>query len=410
MACDIVASQVPFRDSIQVTREHASQFMDNDTSEIKTLKRIVWRTAASGRLERFAALLNDPETQKYFGDEFVRRLSAKIDRHSRTILVMAAIYAILMLSLLAAQDTNKTEFQILGYSFKNLGYYKEFLLFTAASISPISAAVSAYHRYLSTLRTTALNTMFQNADVREFATHIYSDEFFDPLLKDHRASLNRPHGFASFLVATFGMALLSIFVALIAASFILQATVIYDVATNPSSSRFINLFIVIFSICAISLSWLIGILQLPLPEVDLSTNTKLSALRERDKAKYNETMLRLAAESAKRERTWSIGSSIGFFVVAYSVCAVLQVPDADQRLGQLFARAIPGAVVAVFVATFIATRIKRSLYRSYFRTYPEGSDIELKAFARFTTAVSVARLALPAVASTLYSVAALRNL
>jgi hypothetical protein len=384
--------------------------MDNDTSEIKTLKRIVWRTAVSGRLERFAALLNDPETQKYFGDEFVKQLSAKIDRQARTILVMAAIYGILMLSLLAAQDPNKTEFQFLGYSFKNLGYYKEFLLFAAASTSPISAAISAYHRYLNALRTAALNTMFRNADVREFSTHIYSDEFIDPLLKDRRASLNRPHAFASFLVATFGIALLSVLVALIAASFVLQASVIYDVATNPSSSRFTNLFIVIFSVSAISLSWLIGILQLPLPEVDLSANTKLSALRDSDKAKYNETIARLAADSTKKERAWSIGSSIGFFVLAYSACAALQVHDAHQHLGQLFARAIPGAAVAIFVATFIFTRIRRSLYRSYFRTYPEGSDVELKVFSSVTRIVSIARLALPTVASVLYSMAALSNL
>lgn len=105
--------------------------MDIDSSEIKELKRIVWRTAIAGRVERFKAVLNAPEKQKYFDSAFASQLTTKLDRLFRLQLALAAIYAVLMLSLFTSQDPTKSEFQILGYSFKNLGHYKEFLLFAA---------------------------------------------------------------------------------------------------------------------------------------------------------------------------------------------------------------------------------------------------------------------------------------
>ena len=160
--------------------------METDTSEIKALKRIVWRTAIAGRVERFEKLLSAPENQKYFGEAFVAALTSKIQRIFRLQMILAAIYSALMLSLYAAQDPQKSEFQILGYSFKNLGYYKEFLLFVAALITPASSIVSAYLRYLGELRKAVLRKIFPDIDIREFASHIYCDEYLDALIKDCR--------------------------------------------------------------------------------------------------------------------------------------------------------------------------------------------------------------------------------
>ena len=383
--------------------------MDTDTSEIKALKRIVWRSALSSRVERFAAILDDPEAKKHFDEEFVAQLSTKIDRLFRTLLIISVLYSILMLSLLAAQEPSKSEFQILGYSFKNLAYFKEFLLFAAVSLSPISAAISAYHRYLSELRTKALGVLFPNPDVREFAKHIYTDGYADPLLKDHRAPHVIPHGVTAFLLVMFGVVLIGLLVALIVASFILQVAVVHDVATKPSSSPYINLFVVAYSLSAIALSWLIGILRLPLPEVNVDAYTRLSVLRENDEAKYKETMARLAADSARRERAWSVGTSVAIFFLVYSAAVVIFFPDSLQRVGPLLTRSILGTALAFFVATSVTSRIKRAIYRRYFRKYPEGSDEKLKAFARATKLVSIARLALTTVVSIGYSVAVLSN-
>lgn len=377
--------------------------MDSNSSDISALNRIVWRTAISGRLERFAALLSDPEAQKYFDEAFVAKLSTKIERLFRLILVLGAIYTILMLSLFAAQDPNKAEFQFLSYSFKNLGYYKEFLLFAAAFLSPISSGISAYHRYLSELRKVALKRLFPNPQVLEFAAHIYTDGYADPLIKDSQAAHIRPHGFTIFLVAAFGIFFLAVLIALLAASFILQIAVIYDVANNPSSAPFINRFIVGFSLGAIALSWLIAFLQLPLPEVDLGASTKLSELRESNQQKYQEAMKRLAADSARRERTWAIGSAVTIFVFTYSEIAILLSSQINQSLWLLLFKSFPGIAFAVIVATSVTSRIKSAIYRSYFRDHPEGSDPEFKSFSRATKIVGFSRLGLTFIASLAYS-------
>lgn len=377
--------------------------MDSNSTDVNALNRIVWRTAISGRLERFTALLNDPEAQRYFDETFVAKLSTKIERLFRLILVLGAIYAILMLSLFAAQDPSKAEFQILGYSFKNLGYYKEFLLFAAALLSPISSGISAYHRYLSELRKVALKNLFPNQQVLEFAAHIYTDGYADPLIKDRQAVHLKPHGFTVFLVAAFGIVFLAVLVALLASSFILQIAVIYDVANNPSSSPFINRFIVGFSLGAIALSWLIGLLQLPLPEVDLGAYVKLRELRESDTQKYQETMKRLAADSARRERVWATGSAVAIFVLTYSGTAILLPSQGHQVLWPLLFKSFSGIVFAVIVATSIASKIKNAIYSSYFRNHPEGSDPEFKSFSRATKIVNITRLGLTFVASMAYS-------
>jgi len=380
--------------------------MDNKPSDdINELNRIVWRTATSGRLERFAKLLNDPEAQKHFDETFVTKLSTKIEHLFRLIFLLGGIYAILMLSLFAAQDPNKSEFQILGYSFKNLGYYKEFLLFAAALLSPISSGISAYHRYLSELRKIALKKLYPNPQILEFVTHIYSDGYSDPLLKDSQSEHIKPHGFTVFLVAAFGIVFLAVLIAFLASSFILQIAVIYDVANNPSSSPFINRFIVGFSLSAIALSWLIALLQLPLPEVDLGGYIKLSKLRKSNQQMYQETMKRLSAVSARRERAWSIGSAVAIFVFTYSAIGIVLPSQVQQNLWPLLFKSLPGIALVVIVATSVVSRIKSTIYRSYFRKYPEGSDPEFKSFSRATKFISLTRLALTFIASIAYSLA-----
>ncbi|MBL0920314.1 MAG: hypothetical protein IBJ14_16560 [Hydrogenophaga sp.] len=308
-----------------------------------------------------------------------------------------------MLSLYTAQDANKIEFEIFGYGFKNLGHYKEFLLFLAALTSPISATISAYHRYLSELRAVALQKLYPDKNIREFYSHIYIHNLADPLIQQSRSPHVRPHGFTLTLAVFLGLFLLALAIAFIVASFILQIAVVYDVAINPASSKYINLFVVAFSLTAISLSWLIGILQLPLPEVDLSAYVKLSALRETNRAKYDETMARLALESAKRERIWSIGSSIAFFAAVYGAIAVFVFPSSLQDLGSTIAKAMPGLVLAILAATALASRVKHALYRQYFRRYPRESDTTLRVFSRYSRLVFAARFTLPVFVSTLYA-------
>ena len=380
--------------------------METDTSEIKTLKRIVWRTAIAGRVERFEKLLNDPETQKHFGESFVTALTSKIERLFRLQIVLAAIYLSLMLSLYAAQDPNKSEFQILGYSFKNLGYYKEFLLFVAALLTPTSSLVSAYHRYLGELRKVALCKVFPNADIREFASHIYSDAYIDALVKDRRLDSRSPHGFTTALVAFFGIAIVALTIGLLVASLLLQISVISDVASKPSSSPAINAFIVAFSLGSIALSWLVGMLQLPLPEVDIGAFIKLSELRDKDPEKYQEAMNRISVESAKRDKVFAIVTGVTTFVVVYALVAMFMLTPELRDSARVTWRALPGIALSVFVATTVMKHLQRRIYRSYFRKYPDGTDGKLMNFTRTTKLVGMCRAALLVLCSLIYSLLA----
>lgn len=383
--------------------------VNEDASEIKALKRTVWRSAISTRVERFSELLEREDFQKSFGQQFVEEITAKIDRLFRVILLLGLAYTVLMLSLFVAQDAKKTEFEIFGYGFKNLASHKEFLLLLAAAISPISSTFSAYHRYLVQLRAAALKQIFPDADIREFYSHAYATNFSEALVHDVRGDHRRPHGLTLFLLATFAIVLGSLFVAFLVASFILQIVVIHDVATNPASPKYVNVFVVFFSLTAIGLSWIIGVLQLPLPEVDVSAYKALNLLKEKDKRRYDETMTRIAKESARRERIWSLGSSIVIFLLIYLGAAVLIYPSALLSVISLMARAIPGLLAAAFVATVVVSGIKRALHRRYFHMYPGDLDKDLKAFSQLTRRIRTLRLGFPAVISILYAVLSLRD-
>lgn len=62
--------------------------MNNDITDLKTLKRITWRTAIAGRLERFSELVENQDVfEKYFGEKFVEQLSTRIDRLNRNVML-----------------------------------------------------------------------------------------------------------------------------------------------------------------------------------------------------------------------------------------------------------------------------------------------------------------------------------
>lgn len=384
--------------------------MTSDTTNLKSLTRITWRTAISSRLERFSELIENQEVfQKYFGEKFVEQLSARIDRLNRNVLLLATAYTILMISLYLSQDSKKTEFEIFGYGFKNLGYYKEFLLLLAAGLTPISSTLSAYQRYLVAIRNECLKKLAPNPAVREFYSYVHLDNYFAPLVKESSTPSSRAHGFARLLLAIFGLTLVLLLLTLLAASFLLQVNVIYDVATNPASSQYVNAFVVAFSLTAISLSWMIGILQLPLPEVDLSNLEKLTALKERDKAEYEEAMRRIAVESARKERAWSAVLSLVFFVISYSAVSILWYPATLHNLEPFIARALPGAFLTTALVSGVTSGIKRLVYRWFFRRYPSGSDDRVRVFSRLGKIVTASRVVLPIVVSLAYAVIVLRT-
>ena len=121
-----------------------------------------------------------------------------------------------------------------------------------------------------------LAKLISDSEIRRFYSYKYVDDYSEGILNKRTVELGNWHGATIFIMGVLAIALLLFFVTLVVGSFFVQISVIYDVATNPASSKYVNLFVVTFAITSIITSWLIFILQLPMPEVDLSNYSKLA--------------------------------------------------------------------------------------------------------------------------------------
>jgi hypothetical protein len=282
----------------------------------------------------------------------------------RSELIVGIAFAILMASLFAAQDAKKAEFEIFGYGFKNIGYHKEILLLLAALLSPIAAVLSAYRRYLIAIRNECLKKLVPDPKVRTFYSQLHVDDYFDAVMRD--PSSTAPRGLTVFLSATFGLVALLLMLAFLIASFLLQVSVFYDVATNPASSKYVNAFVITLSLTSIALSWMIALLQLPLPETNPAFYARLSELKAKDKAKYEEEMRAVIAESGRRERLLFSVASLMVFMLAYATISTVWYPNAHDELGRFITRAFLGSLLAVGVGDAAASIIKKPCYAGFF--------------------------------------------
>ncbi|MCB8746343.1 hypothetical protein LHU53_05430 [Rhodoferax sp. U2-2l] len=376
--------------------------MNDERSEITALKRTRWRTAISARAERFSQLLdNKTIASKYFGEKYVEALSNRINRIGRTLLVLAVAYLILMLSLFAAQDSGKNEFEFFGYGFKNLGYHKEILLFLAASLSPVSATLSGYQRYLVALRAECLKRLAPIAEVRDFYSSALLDNYFDAFAKPYDYKNSRPHLATTSLAFVLIGIMLIVILTLFAGSFLLQLNVIYDVATRPSTSRVVNLFVVGYALAAIFLAWTISIMQLPLPEVDVSNYRRLSELQASDPEKYKETLTRLARGANRREDAWSL--ALGFVASILTVAAVTFLfGRSTQAIEMRLSQGLGAVFLAILFAKPAADLIKKATLNWFFEKYPADTTERLHAYGFVKRALLTARLVIPAAIAALF--------
>lgn len=380
-----------------------------DEDLLRTYERTTWRTAVSQRVEQFSAVIADQEIfERFFGEKYVQDLSVKIDRQLRMIFILSIAYTGLMISLYLSQDTRKTEFEIFGYGFKNLGYYKEFLLLLAAGIAPASGALSAYRRYLAALRLECLKRLAPEPRVREYFSYIHVDNYFDPLVKPATGGKSKQHGLTLFIFTMFLVVLFTLLLALMIGSFILQLNVIYDVAVNPASPKFVNVFIVIFALLSIGLSWLIGFMQLPLPEIDMSFYRKLEEIKSVDEERHKELLRRMARISARRERLKSGFISALVFVVSYLMVAIFWRPEALQVLGTFVLQGMAGALLTTVLASGITEWAKTRLYRRFFKDPRSHSEDRLPAFVRLGKLVGVIRVVAPIALSLSFAVLVFR--
>lgn len=376
--------------------------------ELTKLRQVKWQTSLSKRIEEFSELIsNDDVFEKYFGEAYLEKLTAKSRAITRTIIKLAFVYAALMLSLYASQGANQSEFEVFGYGFKNLGQYKELLLFLAATITPISAILSAYHKYLVALAKECLKKISPDARIRQFYSHLFLDEYFEGLTGKNTGASTVWHGFTVFMMAACGLMLIFLFLTLLAGSFFIQINVIYDVAIRPASSHYVNLFVITYAIASILFSWLVSILQLPMPEVDLSNYAKLSKIKEEDPARYRELMREFAKESAKKDALSTIVISIVVYMLAFTAVTVLGSPGNLGELSSFLGRAMVGAFLVMFLSNETIGFISKQSRARFFRKYPDESDQRLRKFGRMEKLLSLNKLLTPLVLSLGYAFYAL---
>lgn len=365
-------------------------------NDVIKLRQVKWKTSLSMKVNEFSKIIKEDEIfEKYFGEKYVEKLADKSKAITRTIIKLGVVYAALMLSLFASQNISEAEFEVFGYGFKNLAYYKEFLLLLAVVISPVSVILSAYQNYLTALIKECLKKIAPNADIRQFYSHLYLDEYFDGFLAKNSGPSTFRHGFFVILMVIFGITILFLFLTLIAGSFFIQISVIYDVATKPASSHYLNLFVVIFAIASILFSWLIGIIQLPMPEVDFSNYSKLLELKNEDPKKYQETMRKLSREHSRKDSLSMIVLSVIVYIAAFAGIAMYWFSGSLDDLSYFLGKAMPGAFIVMFLSYELVGYFKKRSIAWFFQKYPDESDQRLRIYKRLGRIWFLAKIVIP---------------
>jgi len=377
--------------------------MDED-EEILKLRPIKWQTNLSKQIDKFSAIISDDKVfEKYFGEKYVEKLASKSKELTRTNIKLGVAYLILMLSLFASQNINDSGFELFGYGFKNIGHYKELLLLLASTITPITAVLSAYQKYIAALIKECLKKLSPDASIRQFYSYTYVDDYSDGITSKNIGTFTIWHGFTKFMSAALVLTLIFLFLTFIAGSFFIQINVIYDVATKPDSPSYINLFVITFAIASILFSWLVSFIQLPMPEVDINFYSKLSNIKDANPNRYQEVMKIMAKENAKKSELSTIVLTVFIYIATFAGIAMYWFPSSLNNLSNFLGKAVPGAFVAMFVANEIIKDISMKWWKWFFRKYSDESEYRTRIFNRTGKILLLIKLLIPFFISAGYS-------
>jgi len=383
---------------------------ETDKDEIEKLRQVRWKTHLSKRLEEFSEVISDDEVfEKYFGESYVEKLTSKSKDITKSVIKLGVIYTVLMLSLFASQNVTQSEFEVFGYGFKNLDAYKELLLFLAVSISPITAVMMAYQKYIDALVNECLKKLSPDKRVRKYYSYTFVDGYFDGLSSKNQAPSTYWHGAAVFIMGLMGVFLLLLLVTLVAGSFFIQISVIYDVATKPALSQYINLFVLAYAIVSILFSWLVSIIQLPMPEIDLSNYSKLNDIEKEDPDRYRELMQKFAARDSKKEALSLIAVSASIYMALFTFISVYWFSSAIDDLAIFISKGMPGAFIVLFLSNEIMGFIRKRVLAWFFRNYPDDEPSRLQVFGRIQKFLFLNKMIVPAILSVVYTVYALSS-
>jgi len=382
----------------------------NNKEEIKKLRQLKWKTHLSRKVEEFSEIIsNDEVFERYFGEKYIEKLTSKSREITKTVIKLGIIYTALMLSLFASHVIHQSDFEVFGYGFKNLGAYKEFLLLLAVSISPVTAVMMAYQKYINALAQECLKKLAPDARVRKFYSYNFIDEYFDGLMGRKSGSSSYLHGFAVFIMALLAFTLIFLLITLVAGSFFIQISVIYDVATKPATSHYVNLFVVVYAIVSILFSWLVSIVQFPMPEVDISNYSKLAEIEKEDPDKYQELMQRFAAEDSKKEAISMIVSSAVIYMILFTAITIYWYSDALNDLPIFLSKAMPGAFYVLFISNEIVGFVRKRVFAWFFRKFPDNAPNRLNYFGKIQKVLLLNKIIFPIILSISYAFFILSN-
>lgn len=380
----------------------------NDDIEIEKLRQVKWKTHLSKQLEEFAEIISDDEVfEKYFGESYIEKLTSKSREITKTVIKLGVFYIALMLSLFASHNISQSEFEIFGYGFKNIGAYKELLLFLAVSISPVTAVMMAYQKYIDALANECLKKLSTDARVRKFYSYTFVDRYFDGLPSRKSGRSTYWHGFAVFIMALLGFTLLFLFITLVAGSFFIQISVIYDVATKPATSQYINLFVLAYAIASILFSWLVSIIQVPMPEIDFSNYSRLAEIEKEDPDKYRELMQKFAVVDSKKEAISIIVSSAIIYMSLFTAIAVYWFSSAFNDLAFFLGKGMTGVFFVLFFSNEILGFVRKQVLAWFFRNYPDSEPNRLQVYGKVLKILLLNKIIVPAILSVGYAFYAL---
>jgi len=248
--------------------------------ELDKLRPIQWRTQISQRVEEFSRVIADEEIfKKYYGESYAGKLASRSKELFSTMMKLFLVYALLMLPLFFFNDEQTPDFLFLGYGFKNFEPYKEFLLVLAASILPLNAALSAYQNYLNAIAAECIKKLYPDEDAREFYSLMYFDSGFGWIASLKNEKSKSWHGAVVILLVAFAAIGVALFSVIYAGSIFVQISVVVRILTSSEVDGFLRYLVPAYVGGSILFSWLIYVLQLPLPLKDFEYYSKLQEIK-----------------------------------------------------------------------------------------------------------------------------------
>ena len=366
------------------------------------LRRLSWMSTTEQNIKKFESVVSDHiNGEEYFNTEFLERLSARIERLSSFNFKVSIIYVILLLSLYSAIVHPELNLNVLGFQFSNLAKAKEFLLALIAAILPIKVIYSNHETYLKEVVKMYIRTRVNGKVHQKLYSLSWLDDFefggeheYD---SDGRLSIYN-HKFKDIII--FGSAIsLGIYGILLCLTVVyLEIAVIYDVATNPSASKTINLFVVIFACISLLSSWFMILSKIKLPMINVDYYDKLNSLEISNPDKYNELMNKQIKSRERQVIVTSMISSIVIFCVVYLISIELEFIVALPETLKNTAFVVLGMIVVSFSSLGLCDEIRQRLMSYYFNKH-KGKDHTYKIFRRYNRFLNLSRFLIPFIAS-----------